>query len=256
MKNCPVTFCDKKISYYSIDILEKTGIVKAFFTSNKNSEWKFGIDGALENFKKLSSEFSVQLENICTTYQTHTDQIRLMSKDNGGEGVLRETALKDYDGIITSDKGLLLCSFEADCVPVYLLDVKKKVCGIVHSGWKGTLKQICKKAVEKMCADFESAPDDITCVIGPCACKNCYEVGPELKEMFGQQFAPCFDPLRGGEKYLLDMARAIELSLVDAGLNKDNIYNVDMCTIESRDLCSYRRTGSKTDHMLTAIMLV
>lgn len=248
------------IEYYSINELEKKGNVKAIFTSAKNSAWKFGTDGAAENFKKLSRTLGISQERFCTTFQTHTSNVLVMQKENSGEGVVRQTSSKDYDGIVTNENQLLLCSFEADCVPVYFFDPEKKVIAMVHSGWRGTAKEIVRNAVCVMQEKFNSLPHDIIAVTGPCACKNCYEVGSDLIKEFVVNFKNDIDrffiPCRQQkDKYNLDLISAIEVSLLRCGLLSKNIFSVNKCTIESENLCSFRRTKSKVSHILTAIMI-
>lgn len=251
-------FHDEKIKYFSIDVLDKTNLVHAFYTTNDTVAWKMSNPGYKESYEKLSEVLGVKPESMCTTDQTHTDIVRVVSKKEAGEGVTRALELREYDALVTDEKGLLLCSFEADCVPVYFLDPVKKTCGIVHSGWRGTAKMICKNAVSKFTLNYESDPADLIAVIGPCACKKCYEVGSELieefKMLFGSDTGSFFIP-RDSEKYLLDLEKAIEITLLKCGLSKEKIFTVSRCTIEDEKLCSFRRTHQKKEHMLTAIML-
>lgn len=258
MNITPVTFCKNEINFNTIDVLENTGLVKAFYTTNIHTDYKYPNGNWLQNYKVLSKLLSIPENSICATHQTHTNNVLVMTSKNAGEGIIKPTAVTDYDGIITNEKNLLLCTYEADCVPVYFLDPVKKVVAMVHSGWKGTAKAICKSAVEKMCGNFGCEAKNIIAVVGPHACKECYEVGKELKEEFKMQFENELDSIFIPfiqDKFKLDMQTAIEITLAKCGIDSKNIYSVDKCTIESKDLCSYRRTHSKTEHMLTAIVL-
>lgn len=251
-------FEKKQTEIFSIDVLEKTNLVKAFYTNNSISAWKYGNEPWKNSYELLARQFNISSADICTTYQTHTNVIRVMKKENGGEGVLIPTAIQDYDGIITNEKNLLLCSFEADCVPVYFLDPVNKAIGLSHSGWKGTEKEISKETVYAMNREYGSKPEDLIAVIGPCACEKCYEVGSDLIEKFLPSFSKNIEDIfipKSSEKFNLDLKKAIEITLRNCGLSAEKIYSVDRCTIESSDLCSFRRTKSTTDHMLTAIML-
>lgn len=244
------------VNYYSIEELEKTGLVKAFYTTNKISSWKYGNGNWQQNYELLGSIPEISTSKMCTTFQTHTSVVRVMKEENEGEGISKPTAVKDYDGIITNRKNFLLCSFEADCVPVYFVDPVKKAIGLSHSGWKGTALLISKNTVEAMTKEFNTNPSDLIVAIGPCACEKCYEVGAELKKSFEKNFDidKIFLPNQNG-KFNLDMKAAIEQTLIKTGVLQENIYSVNRCTIEASDLCSFRRTKSTVDHMLTAIML-
>src|SRR6266852_2116421 len=60
------------------------------------------------------------------------------------------------DASITSRPGLLLAVQTADCVPILLIDPKKRVVAAVHVGWRGTLQRIVVKAIGKMQMHFRS----------------------------------------------------------------------------------------------------
>ena len=258
MNNADIIFHECVIPYFSIVNTPFSESIKMIFTTNVKDDWKFGNGAWQKNYSELSSILKILPEDCCTTFQTHTNNVRIVKNENRGEGIIQPTLIKDYDGIITNEKNLLLCSFEADCVPVYFYDKSKKAIAMVHSGWRGTCDLISKNAVSKMVSQFDCNPKDIMVVIGPCACKNCYEVGEELIEKFSFNFKDeinkIFTPCKEN-KFTLDLPLAIQITLEKTGILLKNIYSVNKCTIESLDLCSFRRTKSTTSHMLTAIMI-
>ena len=71
--------------------------------------------------------------------QTHTDQVAEIES-------IPETELKDTDAMITGQTGICLCVQTADCVPVLLFDPEKKAIAAIHSGWRGTVKNIAGAA--------------------------------------------------------------------------------------------------------------
>ena len=48
---------------------------------------------------------------------------------------------------MTSLNNVVLGILTADCAPIFIYDNKNKFICCVHSGWKGTLKNISKNAV-------------------------------------------------------------------------------------------------------------
>lgn len=250
---------NKWIEHVLITRLEKTGLVKAFYTTNKNSVWKYGKEGAFDNIHNMAATLGIDTNNMVMLNQTHTNGIRVVNALDGGEMVNRPLTQEGFDGMITNEPGLMLCTVEADCVPVYLLDPCKKAIGMVHSGWKGTAGVISVKAVESMINEYGSDPQNIIVVIGPCICKNCYEVGKELIERFQDNYSKndiskIFTP-KSNEKYYLDLAEAIKISLIKSGVKPENISNEGVCTYEKDYLCSWRRDNPVMRSMLTAIML-
>ena len=252
------------VKYFSIPELDKTGGVKTLYTTSCDIAWNFEDEKSRENYLALGEQLGIRPKDMVKSKQTHTDIVKIVTRENGGDGILRpldENA--PYDGLITNEKNLLLCTVEADCVPVYFYDPVKEVIAMVHSGWKGTVKKISEVTIQKMKSEFGCQSSDLLVAIGPHICKDCYEVGAELLEEFGQSFdkqdlQKIFIP-KNQEKYLLNLEEAVKLTLVKNGVPAANIFSAGVCTLHSQvegySFCSYRRTKSKTERMLTAIMM-
>jgi YfiH family protein len=184
------------------------------------------------------------------------------------------------DGVITNTPGLVLGVQTADCLPVILVERKRKAVGVFHAGWRGTLRRIVEKGVGEMRRNFGCEPKDLQAAIGPGIRQCCFEVGPEVQVRFEAQFAHAGklfreikkpDPVR--EKYpmlfltarapghselpiqlFLDLAEANRLQLLDAGLNAKNIQVSPLCTACRTDLLfSYRKEKGVTGRMMAAV---
>lgn len=228
--------------------------------------WKYGADGAKECFLTLSEAVNIPLERITRAHQTHTDKVKRVTLRDGGYGVLRGFEEGDeFDGMVTGETGLMLGITVADCVPVLLYDPVAKCIGAVHSGWRGTAKEISANAVEMMADKFGSRPSDIEVRVGPCICGKCYEVGAELIDEFRVRFPEneikaFFEKTgrsdeNGRVKYLLDLPRAILFTLKRCGVDEKNITLSQVCTFETEELGSWRRTGNKLFQNLAYIVL-
>lgn len=253
------------MKYYDIEQINSTGIARAIYTSADNPDWKYGKELAVSNCSELSAQLGIAPDDITMANQTHTSVIRVVDRDNGGELVTRplsDSSLETgFDGLITSQPGLMICTVEADCVPVYMLDPVKKAIAMVHSGWRGTVGEICAKAVLALQENYHTEPADLIVHIGPCICENCYEVGAELIDEFAKTFGKnaagsFFTPRdKDGIKYNLDMKKAIRYTLARFGVKQENITAENRCTFETEELCSWRRQRPVKTSMLTAIML-
>ena len=138
------------IKFFSISDLDKTGGVKTLFTSSCDTAWNFEDDLARENFLSLGQQLDISLEDMVKSKQTHTNIVKVVTRENAGDGILRPIDKANaYDGLITNEKNLFLCTVEADCVPVYFYDPVKEVIAMVHSGWKGTVKKSRKLQLKK-----------------------------------------------------------------------------------------------------------
>lgn len=252
------------VKYFSIPEFEKRGGVKTLYTSSCDIAWNYEDAHARDNYLDLGGQLGIKLEDMVKSKQTHTDVVKIVTRENGGDGILRPLDESEpYDGLITNEKNLLLCTVEADCLPVYFYDPVKEVIAMVHSGWKGTVKKISQVTIEKMKSAFGCQPSDMLVAIGPHICKDCYEVGADLLQEFSQSFdqqgiAKIFRP-KNQEKYLLNLEEAVKLTLVENGVPAASIFSASVCTmhsqVEGHSFCSYRRTKSKTERMLTAIMM-
>ena len=238
---------------FSIPEMDKTGVVQTFYTTSCDIAWNYEDVLARENFLALGQQLGISLEDMVKSKQTHTNIVKVVTRENAGDGILWPIdEANAYDGLITNEKNLLLCTVEADCVPVYFYDPVKEVIAMVHSGWKGTVKKISEITIQKM-------HDTFGCDI----CKECYEVGQDVFEEFRQSFdaqelEKIFTP-KNQEKYLLNLEQAVKITLTKNGVPEKNIFSAGVCTLHSQiegyNFCSYRRTKSKTERMLTAIMM-
>ena len=221
---------------------------------------------------ELSSEAKTQNLNswpLVTLRQVHSDIIRRIHTP--GEAPL------PGDGLITNAPGVLLAVQTADCLPVILVDVKKRAVALLHAGWRGTTKRIVEKGVGEMRRCFGTCPRDLKAAIGPGIQGCCYEVGEEVCEHFESQFAYAgklfrvveeSDPVR--EKYpmlfltarapghsdlpkktYLDLVEANRQQLLAAGVPAKNIEASELCTGCRTDLLfSYRGEKGKTGRMM------
>ena len=184
------------------------------------------------------------------------------------------------DGMITGTPGLLLAIKTADCVPVLIADVNRRVVGALHAGWRGTVARVVEKGVGEMRRQFGCQPHDLRAAIGPCIRKCCYRVGEEVRAEFESQFPyarELFEEVFDGNalhvKYPLlflnqrapgqsDIGLGIHLDLVaanrrqmeDAGLAASQIDVVGGCTAcDTRSYFSHRAEFGKTGRMMSAI---
>ncbi len=184
------------------------------------------------------------------------------------------------DGLLTNVPALLLAIKTADCVPVLVADVKRRVVGAFHAGWRGTVARIVEKGVGEMRRQFGSLPRDLRAAIGPSIRRCCYQVGPEVRAEFESQFSyaaelfeEVFDsnamhvrypllflnqraPGHGdlGPEIHLDLVEANRRQLLDAGLHKEHISVIEGCTAcNTARFFSHRAEFGKTGRMMAVI---
>ncbi len=206
-------------------------------------------ENVLENYKRFSNAIGVDYKKCVCSKQTHTVNIRTVTKDDVGKGVTVPRDYDDVDGIITNVPGIVLVTHYADCVPLCFVDMKKKVIALSHSGWKGTAGKIGALTVRRMVEEFGSETKDILCGIAPSICKDCFEVDfPVAKEFFSLEGINPDNIVRRreGEKYDVDLWQANKEILISAGIPEENITVTDICTKCNPNIFhSHRATGGK-----------
>lgn len=215
-------------------------------------------EAVLENYRRLAKALSVREDSFCFSNQTHTTNVKRVGKRDGGTG-MGDKAFTDIDGLITDEPGVTLTTFYADCVPLFFVDKKHPAIGLSHSGWRGTVNRMGKVTIEAMGREFGSKPEDLVCAIGPSICRDCYEVSEDVAEEFikefkGQEKEILMDKGRG--KYQLDLWRANEIVLREAGVPKEQIAVTNICTCCNPGLLfSHRASKGKRGNLAAVLAL-
>ena len=247
------------MKFYEFGNMKATGLVKALYTPMGIGKWGLNDPNSQESYEALGREFTITPSDMIRTKQLHTAAVRVVGREHGGEGVIRPITAEGFDGLITDEPGLMLCTVEADCTPVYLLDPVHKAIAMLHSGWKGTAGRISANAISLMEETYGTKPEDVIAAIGPCICPNCYEVSDDLIPPFKANFTEnqvkeLFTAKPNG-KYWLDLKKAVRITLNDAGVSACNIEDSGYCTYHDNLFYSWRRDKNPDVRMLTAIML-
>lgn len=198
-----------------------------------------------ENFRRISEAAGLDVNRLVLSKQTHGDRIHTVEDGDIGNGILFENRFESVDGLITDKPGIGLVTLYADCVPLLFLDKKNAVIATSHSGWKGTVQRIGAKTLQKMKNDYGSKPEDILCAIGPSIQVDHFEVGDDVAQIFIDHFGED-TAVRYGEKYHVDMQRAIIKQFLEEGIPPENIDNCGICTYcNSELLFSHRKTQGR-----------
>ncbi len=252
--------------FLSFPLLEETGMVKHCFTTRQggvsqgifaslNLSFSRGDDreAVEENFRRVSQVLGTRYEDFVLTDQTHTTNVRRVGKEDAGKGLTRERGYADVDGLITNEPGLTLSTFFADCVPLYFADTKNCAIGLSHSGWRGTVGRMGRATLEAMRREFGTEPEHVVCAIGPSICQDCYEVSQDVAEQFMQEFPGHRQEIltdKGNGKYQLDLWRANEIVLLEAGIRKEHLSVTDICTCcNPRELFSHRASQGRRGNL-------
>ncbi|GGG77112.1 peptidoglycan editing factor PgeF [Edaphobacter dinghuensis] len=195
-----------------------------------------------------------------TFRQIHSALILPIRKNDGAsEGKLQTAdgkAVLEGDGAVTDLPGLMLGVQTADCVPVLIADVNKRVVAAIHAGWRGTVARIVEKGIATMQKEYGSRPEDLVAAVGPSIGACCYAVGEEVRTEFGSQFNYA-DALFStvGDQMHLDLWQANRRQLLDAGVPAEKITVLGECTACARSDGERKYFSHRDEHGFTGRMM-
>jgi polyphenol oxidase len=143
----------------------------------------------------------------------------------------RAGLIGEGDALLENSPGAVVAVRTADCIPILLIDERRRAVAAVHAGWRGTAAGIARRAIEAMGERFGTDAASLYAAIGPGIGECCFEVGPEVAAEFG----------RTGRVHL-DLAAENQRQLHEAGVTAERIYASRLCTkCLSEDFHSFRR---------------
>lgn len=240
------------------------------------TEWDIR-ERVLENRRNFFAALNADTMRAIGLRQIHSDIVRVA---NSADADPSSEAAK-ADALITNEAGLLLTVQVADCVPILLVDKKRRAIAAIHSGWRGSLQRIAQKTLGRMQMEFGTHPQDVIAALGPGISQCCFEVGPEVATEFAAKFPEArewfqgtFDSLARGEndpnwlpwltmrppghqppepRVHLDLIAANRSILSAAGVRAGNIVSSGFCTACRTDLFFSFRRERVTGRMMAAI---
>ena len=256
-------------------LLERTGIVEHCFTtrlggvsadifSTMNLSFTRGDEEAAvrENYRRLARALGAEVGQFVCSDQTHTVNVRRVTAADAGKGLTRERDYRDVDGLITDEPGLVLSTFYADCVPLYVVDPVHRAIGMSHSGWRGTAARMGAVTLSAMQEAYGTRPEDVVCAVGPSICKDCYEVSADVADIFAEEFPGHEQEIlaeseknsvgmaHADKKYQLDLWKANEIIFQEAGVRKEHLAVMDICTCcNPKLLFSHRASHGKRGNL-------
>ena len=245
-----------------------------------------------QNRRRFLDQLGAEAFVPASARQVHSSRSYVVAHDGGGQLTFHLPGIQtpvpssanppEGDGLITAEPGILLTIRTADCLPLLLADLRRRIVAAVHAGWRGALAHIIEKTVGDLWRTFGSDPRDLLVALGPSMRACCFEVGEEVVEAFHGNFheaagffqklsphsAAAADrhsipflrdfPPRHAPEHLpaarLDLIAVARHQLTSAGVKPANILAADYCTACRTDLFfSHRREGAATGRQAAVI---
>ena len=186
--------------------------------------------------KALAVELGFLPENSFWQNQVHGTESKILPDES--------TTERKTDAMITLERGVLLCASVADCCGIVLYSNSDEAVAVVHSGWRGTQKNIVENVVIRLNKEYNVLPQSLSAWLSPCASGESYVVRSDVKEYF-----PSYCREVGEDQYLFDNTRAIRDQLLNCGILNESISYSKECTIANYEYHSHRRDGSHAGRM-------
>lgn len=234
------------VHYFQCRELNDFGLIQAFSTKEAGN-MALHTNDRTDEVKLRHDRFLYSLglipNRLLLAHQVHGNRVQVVDGLTAGLGAESATALiPETDGLVTNDPRVVLGICTADCVPVFIYDPIAKAIGVVHAGWRGSIRRIVEVALEKMVVHFNAKPDRCKAAIGPAVCRQCFRVGQPVAEEFGAVFPEVVVEKPSGI-FHVDLIRFNTLILCQAGLPEASIYMANLCTVCRREwFYSYRAT--------------
>jgi polyphenol oxidase len=212
------------------------------------------IDKKNYHVRRFLESIGIADNNLYSVNQIHGDKVFIL---NNADITNSEAVKISADALLTHIPGKAIGVFTADCLPILIYDSRLKVIGAIHAGRKGAEQSILSNVVKEMAHVYGSRPEELIAGFGPTIGGCCYEVDEDCVLPFKKMYPDEGNWFRAGlpGKFFLDLVAVNRMEGEKAGLLRENIFSMDLCTCcSSRNMYSYRREG-KTGRILTTIML-
>jgi YfiH family protein len=208
-------------------------------------------DNVIQNRTLFCEAIGVDIRAITVGHLIQGTHIEIVSPaERGRGGIDSNNGLPGTDGMITCVPDVALLLLVADCAAISFFDPKRKVIGLGHGGWRGTVGGIARKVVQKMNEAFDCNPADILVGVSPSIGPCCYEVREDVVQAFQQAFPEqahtFFVHLPDGSIHL-DVWTALKWQLLASGIQPDHMEFAGTCTACHTDVFySHRAEKGKT----------
>lgn len=239
--------------------------VSCAFTTRTGGESQPPFDGANLSFdvgdepahvgrnrRALAAQLGVS--QWCELKQVHGEALHLEPAPASLEAFASAGASLEGDALATAAPGVGLVVKTADCQPILLAHESCRFVAALHAGWRGNVLNLPGTAVARLCAHYGCAASELYAVRGP-------SLGPDKAQFvhFAQEFGQEFLPFFNRKADTVDLWRLTRHQLETAGLKRERIFGVDLCTQSNpQEFFSYRAaraTQGRTGRMMSVIWM-
>lgn len=172
--------------------------------------------------------------------------VRVLEADSTRDRGAR--VIGEGDGLVTSERGMLLAVTAADCVPVFVADTSGRCVALLHAGWRGTAGGILEAGLSFLERRYGARSGDVAIYLGPAICGSCYEVGGDVLRAFAMD---------GSDQTRFDLRAELARRAQVAGVSPERVRRSEWCTrCGPVNLYSHRAQGAGAGRMAAFLGLV
>jgi polyphenol oxidase len=237
-----------------------------FFTTREHGLAASDCDG----WAAVADALAIDVSRLVRVKQVHGSAVLVLPSATASSNAV------EADIIVAGSGGgpFGLAVRAADCVPLLLVDPRRRAVAAAHAGWRGLAARVPSVAVAVLAREFGSRPSDLFAAIGPSIGACCYEVGADVRGRFASEFglksarwfhddpvrSPANPPMPGlpdarrDDHWFFDGWAAARVQLLDAGLPARQVFTARLCTASHPAiLSSYRRDGARAGRIAGVI---
>ena len=150
------------------------------------SQGKYTSLNASLRSQDSSENIFKNLEIVATHYKVSPTQLTILTQGVSNQAVYIDSPSQyqiTADGMVTDKQHIILALRTADCAPILLYDVKHKIIGAAHAGWRGALRGIIDNTVSLMLS-LNAETKHIAAAIGPCLQKETFVCQQDMYKEF------------------------------------------------------------------------
>ncbi|KAG7468973.1 hypothetical protein JOB18_007615 [Solea senegalensis] len=168
----------------------------------------------------------------------HPKPLHLVKVNHASDVWVMSKAQPDsYDAIVTDQSGVVVAAPGADCMTLLFTDPVKKVGGVAHAGWKGTLMGVAMATVKAMATEFGCQMSDILVAVGPSVGACCFTLDRQEALQFVSIHPDCVvDP--DSDRPHVNIRLANRLLLQRGGILPEHIHDDTVTTRPRVTLCT------------------
>ena len=206
------------------------GIYKGLNCGRGSKDDKKNIN---KNLKFVAKKMNVERNKLILMYQTHSNKVKEITRYNYKKKI-------NADAMITKVRGFAIGVVTADCVPIIIYDIKNKIIGCIHAGWKGAFAGVIENTLKKI--KKINSNNKFYASVGPCIGKKSYEVDSKFYKKFVSKFRTneIYFTHKSKTKKLFNLRKFVTDKLLKLRVEVDHV-NKDTFA-EKSNFYSYRRS--------------